>query len=73
MPRTLLSQYAAVAPVYPLPMMTTSASAGSSSVVRCDRKGDSAPSIQNDLVALVMGKTMMKVMRRCGQLRQRGK
>jgi len=51
-----------VAPVYPLPMMTTSASAGNSSVVRCERKGDSAPSIQKDLVAFVMGKTIVTVL-----------
>lgn len=56
---TCESQYAVDAPAYPLPMITTSVSTGSSSVDRKSRRGDSAASIQYDFVGLATGRTML--------------
>lgn len=56
---TLCSQYADVAPAYPLPIMIISVVLGSSGVERKSRRGDAAPSIQKDLVGLLIGRTMV--------------
>lgn len=57
---TFWTQYAVVAPVYPLPIITMSVSVGKSLVERKSRSRDFACSIQNDLVAFEVGRTMAK-------------
>lgn len=57
---TLLIQYAAVAPAYPLPTMTMSVSFGSSLLDLKLRKGELASSIQYDFVGSETGRTIFK-------------
>lgn len=60
-PLALLSQYAVVAPAYPLPMIITSVSFGKSLVDRKSRRAELASSIQKDFVGLLIGRTIMAI------------